>query len=105
MCFALDEAELAAVKQTGKIWLTFLTFGSPFQPLAGTVLRPDGFTEVVEVDEVVATDAEAPYGYCPKCLAPGRVRERRPDGDDTCEKGHHYPSAKALSKPVCGECD
>lgn len=37
----------------------------------------------------------APYGHCPHCGAPGLSRERRPDGNDTCEKGHIYPSAAA----------
>lgn len=40
-----------------------------------------------------------PYGYCPKCLAPGFSRERRPFGDDTCTSGHRYPSATALKGP------
>lgn len=38
-------------------------------------------------------------GYCPECGAPGVQRERRPDGNDTCEKGHVYPSACALERP------
>jgi len=38
----------------------------------------------------------APYGYCPVCEAPGRDRERRPNGNDTCYKGHTYPSLSAL---------
>jgi hypothetical protein len=36
-----------------------------------------------------------PYGYCPACGAPGKTRERRPGGNDTCENGHTYPSADA----------
>ncbi len=36
------------------------------------------------------------YGYCPFCKAPGVKRERRIDGDDTCEKGHVYPSKDAV---------
>lgn len=38
----------------------------------------------------------APYGYCPTCKHPGKTRERRPDGNDTCESGHVYPSKLAL---------
>jgi hypothetical protein len=43
----------------------------------------------------------APYGYCPLpfCGAPGRDRERRLNGDDTCVNGHKYPSASALKEP------
>lgn len=40
------------------------------------------------------------YGYCPKCGAPGKLRERRLNGDDICENQHRYPSASALSVPV-----
>lgn len=36
------------------------------------------------------------YGYCPTCRAPGKARERRPDGDDICENGHKYPSKSAI---------
>ena len=35
------------------------------------------------------------YGSCPMCGAPGNSRERRPNGDDTCENGHKYPSRLA----------
>lgn len=35
------------------------------------------------------------YGYCPTCGEPGELRERRPNGNDTCEAGHTYPSAEA----------
>jgi len=37
------------------------------------------------------------YGYCPKCGAPGKNRERNPNGNDTCENEHVYPSREALS--------
>ncbi|MCZ4270938.1 hypothetical protein [Maritalea porphyrae] len=40
---------------------------------------------------------ETPYGFCPVCGAAGRMRERRPFGNDECENGHTYPSAKSLS--------
>ena len=36
------------------------------------------------------------YGYCPICGAPGKTRERRPDGNDICERGHTYPAKSAL---------
>lgn len=35
-------------------------------------------------------------GWCPECGHRVVMRERRPDGNDTCEKGHTYPSAKSL---------
>lgn len=38
------------------------------------------------------------YGFCPHCGAKGKMRERRPDGNDTCEKGHVYPSRSAVYK-------
>jgi len=41
------------------------------------------------------TEGEAPYGYCPECGAPGVMRERRPNGDDSCSNGHRYPSRTA----------
>ncbi len=41
-----------------------------------------------------------PYGTCPKCGSPGVSRERRPDGNDQCEKGHKYPSRAANTRVV-----
>lgn len=41
----------------------------------------------------------APYGYCPTCSYPGQLRERRPNGNDTCENGHNYPSRDSLPEP------
>jgi hypothetical protein len=40
----------------------------------------------------------ARYGFCPVCGAIGIIRERRPDGNDTCARGHQYPSAQALTE-------
>lgn len=43
-----------------------------------------------------------PYGYCPICGSPGKIRERRPDGDDLCKIGHRYKSSYAVSyKEAC----
>lgn len=39
----------------------------------------------------------AVYGYCPHCGAPGKSRERRLNGNDTCEAGHVYPTRSAQS--------
>ncbi len=33
-----------------------------------------------------------PYGRCPHCDGDVKQRERRPNGNDTCENGHVYPS-------------
>ena len=40
----------------------------------------------------------APYGFCPRCGATGRSRERRPNGNDRCALGHIYPSATAIDE-------
>ena len=39
-----------------------------------------------------------PYGYCPHCGGEGITRERRINGNDTCIKGHIYPSSAAIKK-------
>ena len=36
------------------------------------------------------------YGLCPVCGGNGISRERRLNGDDTCENGHTYPSSQAI---------
>lgn len=33
------------------------------------------------------------YGRCVTCGAPGKTRERRPNGNTTCENGHTHSSA------------
>lgn len=38
------------------------------------------------------------YGFCPKCGSPCKTRERRIDGNDTCENGCVYPSKTAIHK-------
>ena len=38
------------------------------------------------------------YGVCPTCKRPSISRERRIDGNDTCENGHVYPSKDAIVK-------
>src|SRR5688572_5935829 len=40
------------------------------------------------------------YGFCPRCASPGVRRERRPDGNDTCERGCVYPSASSTNEPM-----
>lgn len=43
------------------------------------------------------------YGFCPTCGAGGVTRERRPNGNDNCERGHTYPSKDALNKPIINQ--
>ena len=45
----------------------------------------------------------SPYGKCPTCGARGVFRERRPNGNDKCERGHEYPSASAICTDTQGE--
>ena len=49
--------------------------------------------------------SDNPYGYCPKCGAPGVIRERRPDGNDRCANGHTYPSRASLAQPQAAQPD
>lgn len=46
-----------------------------------------------------------PYGYCPRCGAPGIARERRIDGNDQCSNGHTYPSRDAAQSPAITPAD
>nr|BDD47015.1 hypothetical protein 10 [Balneolaceae bacterium] len=39
-CFELDEEEKKQVQETGKIYLSLMTFGQPLQPIGGSVLNP-----------------------------------------------------------------
>lgn len=43
MCFQLDEQEQKQVLETGEIWLTVLTFGKSFHPIAMSCLKPEKF--------------------------------------------------------------
>jgi hypothetical protein len=54
----------------------------------------DGCAEVAPRFE--PAPVAAPLGFCPKCGAPGISREKRPNGNDTCEHGDIYPSVQAL---------
>jgi hypothetical protein len=45
------------------------------------------------------TSAPSPYGYCPICGKPGKLRERRLNGNDVCEGNHTYPSKDSLDEP------
>ena len=39
------------------------------------------------------------YRTCPHCGGPGITRERRPNGNDRCAKGHEYPSVAGTPTP------
>lgn len=41
-------------------------------------------------------DQRSDYGRCPWCAGHGISRERRPNGNDTCENGHVYPSSRSV---------
>ncbi len=67
----------------------------------GAWVRPyDEFCDGRFTEIVAAHKPHNHYGFCPTCGAPGRTRERRPNGNDTCENGHSYPSAKSVTAPV-----
>ena len=60
----------------------------------------DGFAALLELRKFVdELEGElCPYGYCPHCGSRGVDRQfkGRAEGDnDTCEKGHVYPSRAA----------
>lgn len=45
---------------------------------------------------VTAFGSAATYGLCPYCGSAGKTRERRLNGNDTCERGHTYPSSQSV---------
>lgn len=57
----------------------------------------DGFFAMAALRKFfdVLANENIPYGYCPHCGSLGVSRERRPNGNDTCKKGHVYPSRVA----------
>lgn len=44
-CWELSPEEIERVKETGKIWLSVLTFGQPLQPVYLSVDKPEPFEE------------------------------------------------------------
>ncbi len=40
-CWELSPEELKMVQETGKIWVSLLTFGQPLQPVMVSVYKPD----------------------------------------------------------------
>jgi len=86
---------VTGASRLGDIWLTSKQH------------QDTGYEHRVSVDECSEwgpewAQKEVPkdeYGYCPKCGAPGVLRERRPHGDDICRFNHKYPSKDALDTP------
>lgn len=62
-------------------------------------------TRLYEETHPTLPPIESPYGYCPKCGERGASRERRPNGQDTCDNRHVYPSASALHVPPAAASD
>ena len=48
----------------------------------------------------MSTETVNPYGFCPKCGAPGKARERRLNGNDICTNNDTYPSSSAIYHPA-----
>lgn len=44
MCFELDDEERKQVAETGHVWLTVLTFGQHFHPIAMSCLKPESLS-------------------------------------------------------------
>lgn len=61
----------------------------------------DGFQALLELKQFVdeLEGDVSPYGYCPHCGERSVSRERRVNGNDTCEKGHVYPSRASRCQP------
>jgi hypothetical protein len=45
MCCELDEEERKQVAETGKVWITVLTFRQNFHPIMMSFLKPENCTE------------------------------------------------------------
>lgn len=67
------------------------------QPQEAASVAPEKTEASENINPMFEQERAAPYGYCPVCASPGKMRERRPDGNDTCEQGHKYASASALT--------
>lgn len=53
------------------------------------------------INPMFEEERAAPYGYCPTCASPGKMRSKNiGETHDICEMGHKYPSAQAcVEKP------
>ena len=55
---------------------------------------------LVKNPNIVWNAPGALYGFCPKCGAPGEMRESIDGaGKDRCQRKHTYPSAQAVKSP------
>ena len=61
-------------------------------------LRAAGITGIQLWPAFAKSEPDYLYGKCPICNFPGVARERRPNGMDTCLKGHTYLSSRAIIK-------
>ena len=76
---------------------------SPLDALKIAMGEKESGRPAKEWEPATAPAIKHSYGYCPTCGAPGVSRERRLNGDDKCERGHTYPSAKARKTPKRGK--
>jgi hypothetical protein len=44
-CWEMSPAEIEMVQETGKIWLSMLTFHQPLQPVHLSVVKPDTYDQ------------------------------------------------------------
>lgn len=78
MCFELTEEEQKQVKDTGRIWITILTFGHNFQPINMSCLKPESLTDPDDEEctscnkkfplSIMEADSEGNW-FCPACYA------------------------------------
>jgi hypothetical protein len=75
-----------------ELMTTLDEFGRPLgKPATDTVKSPDK-------TDSITSEIDIGYGFCPICGSPGISRERRPNGNDLCRKGHKYLSSSAITK-------
>ena len=68
--------------------------------------EPKAETAVENINPMFEEERADPYGYCPICASPGKMRSKNIGATmDICELGHEYPSEIALTaKPDCPDC-
>lgn len=87
MCFELDEAERIQVQETGKIWLTMLTFGQKFHPIRMSCKMPNKLNSNLKVFLFINDGNE--YAICADSVEKAReYYEQNLDGnpDDSVEE-------------------
>lgn len=100
-----NEAVLAAQHEYETSTRTSVAIPENLRFLAGesggarstTEFIPGHSPPIVADDDGPAPTPKLPYGACPHCGKPGVVRERCPNGNDTCAGGHVYPSKAAVA--------